>query len=199
MPASHRSPVPVPRLVLQPSPDAAPRAQRLISSAGSRLPVLEGGFILIAFQPDLTAHRSQLWSGHTCGTPVHAGTFIRQRRIVLETALLRRPLLLRLILQHEIFHFVWVRLNNTSRNEFAALLETECRSRARGELGESASVHKCTPTETRWRNYVCESFCDTAACFYAGASSSLDYGLAHHWRTRRQNWIESLFSQPRRC
>ena len=199
MPASPHWPGPVPRLVLRPNPDVAPRTQRLISSVASRLPFLEGAFISVTLQPDLTAHRGQLLSGQTCGIAVHAATFIRQRRIVLETALLPRPLLLRLILQHEVFHFVWVRLNNTLRRDFAALLETECRSRARGELGESAFVHKCDATATQWRNYVCESFCDTAACCYAGVPPSLDYGLARRWRTRRRNWIESLFSQPRRC
>ncbi len=199
MPASPHWPGPVPRLVLRPNPDVAPRTQRLISSVAARLPFLEGAFISVTLQPDLTAHRGQLLSGQTCGIAVHAATFIRQRRIVLETALLRKPLLLRLILQHEVFHFVWVRLNKTLRSEFAALLETECQSHARGELGESAAVHKCGPTETLWRNYVCESFCDTAACLYAGAPPNLEYRLAHRWRKKRHNWIESLFSQPRRC
>ena len=186
-------------LVLRPNRNTASDTRELISSTAKRLPLVEGGPISITIEPHLTAHRGQLLSGQPRGTAVYAATFIRRRHIVLETSLLRRPTLFRRILQHEVFHFVWVRLNNLLRDEFAVLLETECQFRVRGELGESASVQKCDPTHSKWRNYVCESFCDTAAAFYAGTPPRLPYQLASRWRTRRQNWIDSLFSQPRRC
>ena len=52
--------------------------------------------------------------------------------------------MLRLILIHEVFHFVWVRLDNGSRREFARVLRKEIKAGARGELGESAAVRKAT-------------------------------------------------------
>jgi hypothetical protein len=67
---------------------------------------------------------------------------LRKREIVLESQLLAKKSDLRLILVHEIFHFVWLRLGNTKRREFRALLEQEFKAGARGELGESAQVHK---------------------------------------------------------
>ena len=50
--------------------------------------------------------------------------------------------MLRLIIIHELFHFVWMRLDNRGRNQFSELLGDEYRHRARGELGESAAVKK---------------------------------------------------------
>jgi len=124
------------------------------------------------------------------GTPVHAATFIRRREIILETQLTRKPSLLRLITVHEIFHFVWARLGNPARRSYTALLKAEAAARARGELGESSSVKKtpaCTP------DYVCESFCDTAAWLYAGVHHSPDFTLAARWRNFRRSWFEDTF------
>jgi len=61
---------------------------------------------------------------------------------------------------------------------------------ARGELVESSSVKKtpaCTP------DYVCESFCDTAAWLYAGVHHSPDFTLAARWRNFRRSWFEDTF------
>jgi hypothetical protein len=118
---------------------------------------------------------------------VHAATFIRSRKIVLETQLTRNPGALRLITVHEIFHFVWTRLGNTSRRSYAALLKAELAARARGELGES-SILKKSPARTS--DYICESFCDTAAWLYAGVRRSPHFTLAARWSERRRAWFE---------
>jgi hypothetical protein len=157
--------------------------------------------------PHLTAHRGKLLSGSAKhGVPVHAATFIRRRRIVLETQLLPKPLALRLIVVHELFHFVWVRLSNRARSEFAALLQAEQVAAARGELGESSAAKKAALVQSRhksgtllWRDYVCESFCDTAAWLYSGIEQSEDFTLARRWRERRRVWFAPAFSGGCNC
>jgi hypothetical protein len=155
----------------------------------------------------LVACRGKLfWGDPIRGRPVHAASFLRDRRIVLDTDLLRRPRLLRFILLHEIFHFVWVRLGNRKRQEFAAILHRELRGRARGEIGESSSLQKerflergrVTPSRA-WRDYVCESFCDTAAWLYAGARTQSGPGLAARWREQRERWFHATFEAGCRC
>ncbi len=161
-----------------------------------RLPEISGGPISISVQPHLTAHRGKLLSGSGFGTPVHAASFIRKRSIVLETGLLRNRQALRLIVVHEIFHFVWVRLGNAARQDFTNLLVKERRSRARGELGESAAAKKSLPA---WRDYVCESFCDTAAWMYAGVENHVEFTLSARWRNQRKAWFECTFEESRHC
>jgi hypothetical protein len=68
---------------------------------------------------------------------------------------------------------------------------------ARGELGWSAEEIKNQihgPTrDARWRAYVCESFCDTAAFLYSGCKRHDEFTLAKKWRIRRAQWFrESL-------
>lgn len=121
---------------------------------------------------------------------MHAATFVRRREIVLETQLTRKPGELRLIAVHEIFHLVWARLGNPTRRAWAALLEAEATARARGELGESSSVKKSRVCS---RDYICESFCDTAAWLYAGVRRSRHFTLAARWRKRRRAWFEATF------
>jgi len=164
--------------------------------------VLVGRSIAISGKPDLTVLRGKLLSGHAGrGTPVHAATFIRERRIVLESRLLHSPKQLRLILIHELFHFVWARLNNRSRNEYAALLQNERRLAAHGELGESSSVKKESLDRNvrRWREYVCESFCDTAAWLHAGVPECEHYTLATRFRQRRAAWFNTTLNSSVRC
>ena len=115
---------------------------------------------------------------------------------MLETGLLGKPQKLRLIVVHEIFHFVWARLGNAIRQSFASLLEQERQNRVRGELGESAALKKKIGS---WKDYVCESFCDTAAWMYAGVNSNAEFTLAAKWRNQRQAWFESNFKKPRKC
>lgn len=155
------------------------------------MPALVGAPVSIKILPGLTAHRGKLLSGSIDrGVPVHAATFIRRREIVLETELTRKASDLRLITVHEIFHFAWARLGNSARRAWAALLEAESSAHARGELGESSSVKK-NPAYTR--DYVCESFCDTAAWLYAGVLRSRHFTLSERWRTRRHAWFEDTF------
>ncbi len=97
---------------------AASRCVRLIQ----RLPPLEGRNIGIRFLPALTAGSKKLYSDKRFGQPVYAATFIRKRQIVLDQELERRPRELDRILTHELFHFVWARLSNRSRDSYEALV-----------------------------------------------------------------------------
>jgi hypothetical protein len=158
------------------------------------LPALTGSPIYVRALPELRAYRGKLLSAAAdCGTPVHAASFIRRREIILESELLTKPALPHIVV-HEIFHFVWARLSNATRASFSALLAEELRGHARGELGESAAVRK--QIDKHSRDYVCESFCDTAAWLYAARGTRRTATLAERWRTRRRLWFEAAFIGP---
>jgi hypothetical protein len=133
---------------------------------------------------------------------VHAGSFIRKRQIVLDQELRGEPKELARILVHELFHFVWVRLGNPTRRSYELLLREEWKQRARGELGWSAESRKRmladaalrTGGSPRWREYLCESFCDTAAWIYSGVRRHPEYTLAARHRNRREEWFRRVFS-----
>ena len=129
---------------------------------------------------------------------MHAASFIRRREIIFEHELLEKAAL-PLIVVHEVFHFVWVRLSNAARASFTALLAEEFRSNARGELGESAAVKKQMACGTLTRDYVCESFCDSAAWLYAPEAKRGRTALARRWRDRRAAWFAATFSHSLRC
>jgi len=66
----------------------------------------------------------------------------------------------------------------------------------RGELGWSAEWRKSklTPLDRRertrkWREYCCESFCDTAAWLYAGVRTHAEFTLAAAGRAERREWF----------
>ena len=165
------------------------------ADALSRL--FQGDSVEIAFRPSLTAMRGRLLSGQPRGEPVHAATYLRRRRIILDSALLDDAPELARILVHEIFHFVWIRLGNGARRSWESVLEAELRARARGELGWSAEVRKrnlraedLSRRTRRWREYVCESFCDSAACFHA-APGHPELTLARRYRGYRTNWFRN--------
>lgn len=114
--------------------------------------------------------------------------------------------MLRFIIIHELFHFVWMRLGNGDRTQFSELLADEYGHRARGELGDSAAVKKalleprdCHTNTRRWRDYVCESFCDTAAWRYSGLRQKGVSRLASRWRKRRELWFNSKFARSLKC
>lgn len=193
---------------LRVSPKLTARKRELLLRAALDLPDFRGGAISVGVSPSLTASRGKLLSGSpNLGIAVHAAAFIRRRRIVIENTLFRKPSSLRLILVHEIFHFAWARLSNAARREFEALLLRELKAHARGELGESAATHKaklqvqprpasvCKP----WRDYVCESFCDTAAWLYGRTKENSEFTLAKRWRATRRRWFVSTFAIPRKC
>ncbi|MBV8732209.1 MAG: hypothetical protein JO336_20565 [Acidobacteriia bacterium] len=73
---------------------------------------------------------------------------------------------------------------------------------ARGELGWSAEWRKRELTEkdvqTRsrlWREYCCESFCDTAASIYSGKPEHKEFTLALRYRERRKTWFAWVAAQ----
>ena len=128
---------------------------------------------------------------------VHAGAFIRERRIAFDAELAADPREFARIFVHEVFHFVWLRLGNPRRWSYQALLRQEMREHAGGELGWSAEWRKQALTAQdaarrtrRWREYVCESFCDTAAWIFAGVSAHPEYTLARRFCERRRQWFQ---------
>ena len=160
------------------------------------LPALKGKPISISVRKTLVAHRGRLVSANArAGSEVYAAAFLRKRQIVLEAGLLSNEPAFRMILIHELFHFVWPRLGNSARQEFKNILFEEQKKGARGELGESSSVKKelirAGGSGALWRDYVCESFCDTAAWLYSGTNEDALFTLKRRWRERRQRWFEA--------
>ena len=134
----------------------------------------------------------------TAGNEAHAATFLRRRLIVLDAELRRDAREHRRILLHELFHFAWVRLGNPRRLEWEALLEGEWAARTRGEAGWSAEWRKRELTardvegrSVRWREYCCESFCDTATWLAGGGETEVT--LARRWRNARRLWFRRAF------
>jgi hypothetical protein len=106
----------------------------------------------------------------TAGNSAHAASYIRRRLIVLDAELRRDTPGHARILTHEIFHFVWVRLGNPARLEWERAMRAEFENRVPGDAGWSAEWRKLKLARSdvrrrtrRWREYCCESFCDTAA------------------------------------
>ncbi len=194
-------------MLLPPNRKDSAKLKHSITKVLIGLPELSGNPIFVSVGSQLTAHRGKLLSGSLDrGTQIHAASFIRHRHIVLDSYLLARSSLLRLILVHEIFHFVWPRLGNQHRATYASLVLAEQYGGARGELGESAAIGKLsfqtadsTQKSLRWREYICESFCDTAAWLYAGVTTHREFTLAARWRGRREEWFQSVFSAGRMC
>jgi hypothetical protein len=90
-------------------------------------------------------------------------------------------------------------MDNASRRAFEELLAREWRSGARGELGWSAELRKGRLTvldvrsrSRRWREYCCESFCDTAAWLYSGVRSHEEFTLERSFRPARRSYFRQL-------
>jgi hypothetical protein len=137
----------------------------------------------------------------TAGNPAHAATFIRQRLIVLDRDLRSNVNEHQRILIHELFHFVWVRTGNQKRRSWEAVLHSEWQAKARGEAGWSADWRKCelTPADVKrrgrkWREYCCESFCDTAACLETGCATEVP--LAPGRLAARRLWFAEQLGNP---
>jgi hypothetical protein len=127
--------------------------------------------------------------------PVHAGSFLRERRIALDCTRAELPR----ILVHEVAHFVWLRLGNPARRSYEDLVRAEIARAARGELGWSAEWRKANlaPNDVaartrRWREYCCESFCDTSAWLYSGVERHREFTLAPRWRRGRRAWFAEV-------
>jgi hypothetical protein len=154
----------------------------------------------------MRAHRGRLVTGEGPGDEVHAATFVRRRAVVLDSALRGDRGELARILIHEVFHFAWARLANRARADWEALVAAEVRASARGELGWSSHWRKArlSPADSagrtrRWREYVCESFCDTAAWLYGEAAEHEEFTLASGRRRARAAWFEALCGHPAGC
>jgi len=168
-------------------PAPGPRPLAPAAKGRPRLPPIDGRPVRLEIRRELADRRGA----------VHAGAFIRERRIAFDAELAADPQEFARIFVHEVFHFVWLRLGNPRRWSYEALLREEMRGRARGELGWSAEWRKralaardAGRRTRRWREYVCESFCDTAAWLLAGVPAHPEYTLARRFRERRRQWFD---------
>ncbi len=155
---------------------------RAVQTVVRRLPELQGKPIRLTQVRGLRDARG----------PVHAGSFLRERRIDFDCTRGEFPR----ILVHELFHFVWLRLGNPVRRGWEGILVAEFRRKSRGELGWSAQWRKEALTgadlvlrSRAWRLYCCESFCDTAAWLYCGRAVHPEFTLAANHRAARQKWF----------
>ena len=153
----------------------------------------------VEWRAELRARGGRLESGPGPGREVHAASYPRFRRLVLDLALRRRPAERNRIFVHEVFHFVWPRLGNGERWSWERLLAEEFQRGARGELGWSAERLKAALSREearrrgrRWREYACESFCDTAAWLYAGLQEHEEFTLERRARNIRRAWFGGL-------
>ena len=163
------------------------------------MPPLTGQPVRLWWQPKLRAWHGRLYSGPGPGMEVHAGGFLRRREIVVDDALQNNSGELARILAHEVFHFVWLRLGNRRRQDWEQVLYDELARRAHGELGWSAEWRKLRLTvpdaserSRRWREYACESFCDTAAWVYAGQCGHPEFTLKAQFQSTRREWFDTL-------
>jgi len=147
------------------------------------LPALAGKPIRVRMRPWLGQHL--------------AATSIPKRVILLERSVLTRRREFERILVHELFHFSWVRLSNRTRRSWELLLSAEIARKAGGELGWSSESRKRRLVDSdvsqrtkAWRHYACESFCDTAACLFAGLKQHDEFTLPAVSRQRRKAWFE---------
>ena len=139
------------------------------------------------------------------GNHIHAVSYIPQRYVVLQRDLFCRRVELGRILYHELCHFLWPRLGNPQRRNYEAALRAEFRHGTRGELGYSSqwrkdelrvngnSSHRKAGRRALWRDYLCESFCDTGSFMLLGPerrAKHSEYTLSRAARQRRYRWIE---------
>ena len=156
--------------------------ERLAKVVLRRLPLLAGG-------PVLVGHTENLRDSHGA---VYAGSFLRTRRIALDCTSQEFPR----VFVHEVFHFAWLRRPNDVRRSFEEVLRQEWLAGARGELGWSSEWRKDRLAQEdvarrtrRWREYCCESFCDTAAWLYCGLGRHEEFTLERRYRAARRGWF----------
>ncbi len=140
----------------------------------------------------------------TAGNPAHAATYLRRREIILDPELKTHAAQHRRILLHEFFHFAWVRLGNPRRAAWEAFLKAEWEARARGEAGWSAEWRKRKLSSRDvgersrfWREYCCESFCDTGAFVLGVGCDRTEVTLAPTRRRARIAWFAGNFPARR--
>ncbi len=147
-----------------------------------RMPELRGGAVRIQGARGLRDRRG----------PVHAGSFLRERRIAFDCTRAEFPR----IFAHEVAHFVWLRLGNPVRWQWERVLRAELAAGIAGELGWSAEWRKRGLTArarrertAAWREYCCESFCDTAARLWSGIARHGEFTLPARARAARARWF----------
>lgn len=155
-------------------------------STGKPLPELDGHPIDIRYEKGLL---------DAAGHPAHAATSIKHRVIVLDKELKSAGPERARVVVHELFHFVWVRLGNPLRRSWEELMCAEFAAQAGGDTGWSSEWRKRELTaadrEKRnkwWREYCCESFCDTASLIFTGLDDETT--LAVRWLDKRRTWFE---------
>jgi hypothetical protein len=139
----------------------------------------------------------------SAGNPAHAATSIPGREITLDPELKTDAREHERILLHEYFHFVWARLGNPKRRAWEAQLAGEWKIRVRGEAGWSAewrkkelTLHDISARTRRWRDYCCESFCDTGAWWVLNETRSgavTENTLGRAARHARAAWFTLQF------
>ncbi len=154
-----------------------------------RMPQLDGATIRLERRPGLREH----------GREVHAGSFLRERRIALNCTRAEFPR----IFVHEVFHFVWLRAGNARRRSYGDVVLLEWSGGIGGELGWSAEWRKeqlgerdVNKRSRRWREYCCESFCDTAAWLFSGTCGHGEFTLPAASRRRRRQWFSESLGGP---
>ena len=155
--------------------------------------------IRIEYRPGLRAWRGKLLSGGNAGSEVHAASFLRERLIVLDSTLSRNGKERDRILAHELFHFAWWRAGNPLRVSYEHVVRSELLAKIAGEAGWSAEWRKdaLEPDDRRyrtrrWREYICESFCDTGALLLCELDTHHEMTLPRRaWKTRR-DWFEGI-------
>jgi len=176
----------VPRSPLFISDDAA--LVRRAAALARRLPECSGRAIRIERCPNLQDRRG----------PVHAASFLRVRKMAFDCTAAEFPR----IFVHELFHFVWAHAGNPLRWSYEDMVRAEFDTGVRGELGWSAEWRKVAldrrdvRTRTRrWRDYCCESFCDTAAWMYSGTARHAEFTLVSRRREARRRWFQSKLGE----
>ena len=159
--------------------------------------------MLLRRLPPISGALVSIQSAHALGDrrgAVHAGAFVRERRIAFHCSRAEFPR----IFVHELFHFIWARLGNPARHSYERVVKGEWRAGRRGELGWSAEWRKRALGEgdvqrrsRRWREYYCESFCDTAAWLYSGARRHREFTLPGSCRARRRAWFAERIESGR--
>lgn len=159
-----------------------------------------GGPVALAWAEDLRACRGKLRFGPGPGQSVHAASFLRERSIVLDRELKAAPGELSRVALHELFHFVWLRTGNPERQSWEELVRGELGQGARGELGWSAELRRqaLRPEDVkrrsrRWREYVCESFCDSAAWAFGILRTHGEFTLEMPFRAGRRRWFAEFW------
>ena len=153
--------------------------------------------------PPISGAPVRIQNAHALGGrrgAVHAGAFVRERRMAFDCSRAEFPR----IFVHELFHFIWARLGNPARHSYELLVKHEWQAAARGELGWSAEWRKralaagdVQRRSRRWREYCCESFCDTAAWLYSSAARHSEFTLAGGGRRRRRAWFAQTVESGR--